>query len=318
MPLSARVPPSGTSVAAPEPTRVDAAELVALAALARGMRLWQGVRGDAAAPGATASRRRGRGMDFRESRVYQAGDEIRHMDWRVTARTGRPHTKLFEEEREQELLLLIDHNPSMHFGTRARFKSVQAARAAALLTWAATAAGDRVGAVGFGGGLSAALKPAGGRRGALQVLRALREWDRAARAGESSSLQAALGRLHPLLRPGLRVVLLSDGFSADEADAPLLARLAARHDCALVLLQDALELAPPPPGIYALDVDGQRSVLDFSERQLRLAWPTGFAAAREALERRCRSLGMRVVRLDTDGDLRRSLRPLLLRWSKTS
>ena len=83
-----------------------------------------------------ASRFRGRGVDYAESRVYQPGDDIRQMDWRVTARTGRPHTKLFTEERERSVLVVLNCNPSMRFGTRLRFKSVQAARAAALLAWA--------------------------------------------------------------------------------------------------------------------------------------------------------------------------------------
>src|SRR6185312_7752608 len=125
---------------------------------------------------AHASKLRGRGVDYVESRAYQPGDDIRQMDWRLTARSGRPHTKLFQEEREQSVLLIVDGNPSMHFGTRERFKSVQAARTAALAAWAAVQGGDRIGAVGFGPGLAAELKPGGGPRGALRVLRALAEW----------------------------------------------------------------------------------------------------------------------------------------------
>src|SRR5215813_1795413 len=95
------------------------------------------------------SRFRGRGVDYVESRGYQPGDDIRQMDWRVTARTGRPHTKVFQEEREQSILLVVSHNASMRFGTRVRFKSVQAARAAALVAWAAALGGDRIGALGY-------------------------------------------------------------------------------------------------------------------------------------------------------------------------
>src|SRR4051812_8187740 len=124
-----------------------------------------------------ASRFRGRGVDYVESRAYQPGDDIRQMDWRLTARSGRPHTKVFQEEREQSVLLLVDCNASMHFGSRVRFKSVQAARTAALVAWAAVHGGDRVGALGFGPGLNAEVKPGGGPRGALQVLRALVAWN---------------------------------------------------------------------------------------------------------------------------------------------
>ncbi len=93
------------------------------------------------------SRFRGRGIDFQESRNYQPGDDIRTMDWRVTARTGRPHTKVFQEERERPIIIVIDCNPSMFFGTRVAFKAVIAARLAALIAWAAIRNGDRIGAV---------------------------------------------------------------------------------------------------------------------------------------------------------------------------
>ena len=89
----------------------------------------------------------GRGMEFDESRLYQAGDDVRTIDWRLMARTGRVHTKLFHEERERPVRMLVDARPSMRFGTRDSFKSVLAARAAATLAWAARDAGDRVGGI---------------------------------------------------------------------------------------------------------------------------------------------------------------------------
>lgn len=95
------------------------------------------------------SKLRGRGMDFAEVRNYQAGDEIRHMEWRVTARTGRPHVKIYQEERERPVVILADFNPSMIFGTRVAFKSVVAARLAAMLVWTVIKQGDRVGGVFF-------------------------------------------------------------------------------------------------------------------------------------------------------------------------
>ncbi|MBY0274525.1 DUF58 domain-containing protein, partial [Candidatus Binatia bacterium] len=95
--------------------------------------------------GAYASAFRGRGMEFDETRAYQPGDDVRAIDWRVTARTGRVHTKLFHEERERPVLLLVDQRMHMRFGTRDAFKSVVAARAAATVAWAARDQGDRVG-----------------------------------------------------------------------------------------------------------------------------------------------------------------------------
>ncbi|MGF1528710.1 MAG: DUF58 domain-containing protein, partial [Candidatus Competibacterales bacterium] len=123
--------------------------------------------------GTVGSRFRGRGMDFQESRVYQPGDDIRTMDWRVTARTGRPHTKLYTEERERPVFCLVDFSPSMFFGSRRMFKSVAAAKLAALIAWATVAGGDRVGGFLFGGGEHLEFPPRGGRRGVLPLLQGL-------------------------------------------------------------------------------------------------------------------------------------------------
>lgn len=294
-------------------TRVALDELIALGALAHGASLARSRRTPALRSGGNSSRWRGRGVDFRESRIYQAGDEIRHMDWRVTARSGKPHTKLFEEEREQGLLLAMDLNPGMRFGTRVRFKSVQAARAAALLAWMASAAGDRVGALGFGGGIHGEVKPAGGRRGVLHVLRALRDWDAAADTNTQEPLSRALARVRRLLLPGMRLILLSDGFSTDAEAAQLLPQLAGRHEIAVVLLRDALELAPPPPGRYALHLGATRRILDFGDERVRGAWTERFTLSRERLRELCRKLGLRTLELDANADLRRALAPLLAR-----
>ncbi len=303
--MARSIPPTMTGV------RVSLDELIALSALAHGASLAHQRRSVAMRAGASSSRWRGRGVDFRESRIYQPGDEIRHMDWRVTARSGKPHTKLFEEEREQAMLLALDFNPSMAFGTRARFKSVQAARAAAWLAWLASAAGDRVGAVGFGGGITGEIKPAGGRRGVLRVLRALRDWDAARDLAITENLSQALARTRRLLRPGMRVVLFSDGFSADATAA--LSQLAARHEVVVVLLRDALELVAPPPGRYAIHLGDVRRMLDFSDERVRSAWVERFTASRARLVEESRRLGIRIIELDTDADLRRAMAPLLAR-----
>jgi len=246
------------------------------------------------------SRFRGRGVDYVESRGYQPGDDIRQMDWRVTARSGRPHTKVFQEEREQSILLLVDINPSLRFGTRVRFKSVQAARVAALLAWAAVQGGDRVGALGFGAGCIAEIKPNGGPRGALRVLRALVEWDAiAARAGAAVPLSEALQRARRLARPGSRVVLLSDGFCADAAAEAPLSLLAEHCDVAAVVLADALEMQAPPPARYALQSGGNRVLLDFGAARTRERWPRLFAEQRALMIGMLKRRALRWTLLDT-------------------
>ncbi len=295
------------------PTHVALDELLALSAVAHGASLARARRSPALRSGGHASRWRGRGVDFRESRIYLPGDEIRHMDWRVTARSGKPHTKVFQEEREQGLLFVMDQNPVMHFGTKVRCKNLHAARAAALLAWMGAANGDRVGALGFGGGINGEVKPAGGRRGVLRVLRALRDWDAAADPARNEPLSLGLARVRRLLRPGMRMILMTDGFSADAEAAELLPQLAGRHEISVVLLRDALELHAPPPGRYAVHLGSARRVLDFGDSAVRAAWTKRFADARERLRVECRRAGVRVLDVDGHADLRRALAPLLAR-----
>ena len=250
-----------------------------------------------------ASRFRGRGVDYVESRAYQPGDDIRQMDWRVTARTGRPHTKLFQEEREQSILLIIDANPAMRFGTRVRFKSVQAARAAALVAWAAVQGGDRVGALGFGPGINAEVKPKGGPRGSLSVLRAIAQWDALAAAGaEPAPLSQALQRVQRLARPGSRVLLITDGFSADAAAEAPLSLLAAHCDVAALLVGDVLEHQAPPPGRYAVRSATTQIVLDFAAARTRTHWAEAFAQRRQALIGMLKRRGLGWSELDTAAD----------------
>ncbi|MFP4063251.1 MAG: DUF58 domain-containing protein [Halochromatium sp.] len=167
--------------------RVDADELVALRASGERLRPARTQSARSALAGAHRSRFHGRGMDYRESRHYQPGDDIRNMDWRITARSGHAHVKVFDEERERPVVVLVDFGASMFFATRGVFKSVQAARLAALIGWSAVGHGDRIGALLFadanGGpvgdrtagdrGHHQELSPAGGRRGQMRLIRAL-------------------------------------------------------------------------------------------------------------------------------------------------
>ncbi|WP_267087688.1 DUF58 domain-containing protein, partial [Xanthomonas sacchari] len=139
--------------------RPSLAELVALrAAVAR---MPPPRRGRHGLSGAAPSPMRGRGMEYAESREYVAGDDVRHIDWRLTARSGRTHTKLFQAERERLSLIVADTAPSLYFGTRVRFKSVQAARAGAVAAWAAQRQGDRLAAL-RGSRSEAPVPPAAG------------------------------------------------------------------------------------------------------------------------------------------------------------
>ena len=207
---------------------------------------------------------KGRGMEFDESRPYQPGDDIRNIDWRVTARSGRTHTKLFREERERPVFLWVDFRRPMFFATRGRFKAVLAARLASLLAWSAVYQGDRVGAVIFSEDDHHELKPRRGKAGVLQFIRRMVEhpaWsaEREA-AADPEAGGRALARLQRVARPGSLVFLLSDFRDLHERAESQLARLGRNTDLVMVMLHDPLERELPPPGQYPLS-DGRDELL---------------------------------------------------------
>jgi len=252
--------------------------------------------------------RLGRGMEFAESRPYRAGDDVRHIDWRQTARHGRAYTKLFREEHERPVHLLVDLGASMRFGTRGAFKSVVAARAAALLAWQAAAAGGRVGGL-VCGAVQQQVRPQGRERGALALLRQLAAGSQAAPLC-GDGLGAALTALARTLRPGSIAVLLSDFDGLDERMARDIGALALRNDVALVHVHDAFEAEAPPPGIYPVS-DGQRdAVLDLRGAAARAAHAAPFAARRARLEQLARGAHLRLLPLATHEDASRVLQLL--------
>lgn len=259
--------------------RVDASDLIAQRALASRLSQQSRHRTRSFLTGQHRSRLRGRGMDYRESRHYQAGDDIRNMDWRITARSGHAHVKVFDEERERPVMVVADFSPSMFFASRGSFKSVMAARLAALIGWAAIQHGDRIGAFLVTGRVTGSqlqtnnappydgpieLQPSGGRRGQMRLIRALvavgdPEPGLAAKA-DANALNLALARLRQVIRPGALVWLLSDFAGADAETERHLSQLAKHNSLLAIEIFDPLELTPPPPGRYRIS-DGRRSGL---------------------------------------------------------
>lgn len=159
------------SFASPASTSLD--ELVLLRRAAQALQRRVSRKSAAPLSGGSVSRRLGRGLDFAEVREYQPGDDVRMIDWKVTARSGKAHTKLFVEERERPVLLVVDFRAGMRFGTRGMYKSVLAARLAALLGWCAVASHDRVGGFVFTDDWHDEIRPTAGRRGLMSLFRAI-------------------------------------------------------------------------------------------------------------------------------------------------
>ncbi|PNS07353.1 hypothetical protein Lysil_1529 [Lysobacter silvestris] len=225
------------------------------------------------ASGAALSPLRGRGMEYAESREYAIGDDARHMDWRVTARSGRPHTKLFQPERERATWIVADRAPALYFGTRVRYKSVQAARLGASAAWSALNDGDRIGAV-CGSASEPPRMPASGMRGVLPVLEALVRWY--SQADQAHSFERTLLQLRRMARPGSRIVVLADPASVvaiDVAQWRALAKTGALH---VLMPSDAFEQSPPRRRLRFLSAD-MRSEVDLGGADAYRRWQACFA-----------------------------------------
>ena len=287
-------------------------ELIALRSLARRdlrfpSRFEPALRpGGQRASGQTAAR----GLEFVDSRPYQRGDDVRSIDWKVTARQGRPHTKVFAVERERPLWLVIDPDASMRFGSVVQFKSTLAARIAAWLAWTGSAGGHSIGAVEAeaGAGGVTMLPPKAGERGVLALLGALCRAGGQPAAEGGAGLSDALSALRPRLRFGDRVAVISDFYrldapaSATRLEAAL-AALGERGDVLLVRVFDPLEVNPPPAGMYPAWAGDEVAWLDLADPATAIAWRTAFAQRGEHLARLARKHRWPCLSLSTDGDL---------------
>ncbi len=288
----------------------DLDALLGLRATAHLLDLCSGRRAPDPLSGTRPSRYRARGMEYAESRAYLPGDEIRNMDWRVTARTGRPHTKLYQEERERPVILAIDFGPSMFFGTRVAFKSVVAAHAAALVAWAALRRGDHVGAVIVSPEREVEIRAAGGRRGVLRVLRALHAHaalPAAPGSGGAQRLAELLTRTRRIARTGSLVVLVSDFYGFDDDAESALARLRSRCELAGAHVVDPLERRPPPPGRYPISDGHAISVLDSRGKAFREQYRQSFAARAEHVRDAFARLHAPLITLATDAPVAEAL-----------
>jgi uncharacterized protein (DUF58 family) len=209
--------------------------------------------------GQHASRLLARGMEFAESRQYQPGDDIRNIDWRVTARTGRAHTKLFAAERERPILLGVDMRPPMFFATQGVFKSVQAALMMGYLAWSASQTGDRLGGIIFDENASKEYRPALGKRGVLPFLNGLASYTGLPIKNKNTSMpltnltmDRAIASLRQMASPGSLVFLVSDFRYFSSYAYNLLLRISKHCDLYLCFVYDPIEAALPKNGCYSV------------------------------------------------------------------
>jgi uncharacterized protein (DUF58 family) len=289
------------------PVQVTLADLMRLRAAGEALRL-TAPRVRVAVSGGHLSPYKGRGVEFDESRLYQPGDDLRTIDWRVTARTGKPHTKVFREERNRPVFVWLDLRRPMLFATRGAYKGVRAAEVAALIAWSAIANGDRLGGLVFSEAEHHELRPTLGRRAALRLFQKIAAdsfWDAGARASApETDADRALVRLTRVARPGSLIFLISD-FRRLGADAERhLRELAGHCDLMLVHVFDTIEAELPPPGRYRVVSAGRTLAIETSNDALRRKYRDRFAARVEALRSLARLPGIHLLECATQADAR--------------
>ncbi len=289
------------------PVSVSQAGLIRLNGPARAIAL-NVLRVNSLQTGAYVSHFRGRGMEFDESRPYQPGDDPRSIDWRVTARSTTAYTKLFREERERPVLIVVDLRANMHFATRGCYKSVNASRAAALLSWAAHHRGDRLGGLIFGDTVHRELKPRLGRRAALRFVHQLADhpdWNTHVRDvnddGEAQ-LTKAMAALRRVARPGSLVVILSDFIGFSRAAQAYLSSVARHNEVLAVQINDPFERNLPPPGRYRLVADDNELAIDTYAKAARRDYEQAYIQRSDEFEAFCLRYGIHVMPMSTQDD----------------
>jgi len=250
--------------------------------------------------GGYVSRFKGRGMEFDEARLYQPGDDIRSIDWRVTARTGKTHTKVFCEERERPVFISVDNRPAMQFATRGVFKSVQAAKIAALLAWTAQRRGDRIGGQLFTDSSCQELKPQNGKHAVLRFFNVLVK--ASGGAVLEMTLEHALARLVQHARPGSLVYIISDFRGVNQKAENHLAKLSRHCDVVIIQVFDPLESHLPAKGRYRF-TDGQRdAVIDTGDKQRILSYQQHYQDRLDYLQQIANKTGLKILQCSTAED----------------
>ena len=254
--------------------------------------------------GIKLSKVKGRGIDFAEVRAYQPGDDIRAIDWRVTARKNKPHTKIFREERERPVLIYVDQSQHMFFGSRQRLKSVAAAELAGRIAWQTLAAGDRIGGIVIGNEEQTLFRPFRTIRAVGRLLNQIaianQTLTRSAFIDTQESKFSGLEQLRRLTQSNYRIFIISD-FSGDiESWSEQIKQLARHNHVTLLHIQDPLDKELPPADHYVITDGNERLQFYSGKENLRKKYADEFAQRWDRLQELCRHESLAYATLSTE------------------
>lgn len=258
------------------------------------------------------ARNRGRGIDFEEVRLYQPGDDVRNIDWNVTARKQNPHTKVFREERERPTFLIIDQSSSLFFGSRKRLKSVAAAEIAARLAWFTLANQDRIGGIVLSDAEFVVIKP---RRSNKNVARLLLEvanrnqslqntdWSGFGKGAQSEIWNPLLAQLQRITPANNRIILISDLLSISQGNFQRFLSRSRHNELNVVHVFDPLERELPPPDVYTVTDGSDFLEFDSSTQTNREKYTDRFDVHRAWCHNRCIEHGVSFMSVATDVEI---------------
>lgn len=254
--------------------------------------------------GRHASRLRGRGLNFEELRHYRAGDDIRTMDWKVTNRTRKPHVRVYTEEKERPVLLLVDQRIGMFFGSRLKMKSVVAAELAAIAAWRVLSVGDRVGALVFNDTGIIETRPQRSRKNVMQILANLVTANHALTADypaaqNTAQLNLALQQSERLCGHDYLVIIISDMSGWNEETVKRIKRLARHNDVMASLVFDPLEKDLPDSSQLVLSDGDMQIQVDVEKAGLKGKFSDEFVSAVEFLQQQLNKHGIPVLPMNT-------------------
>jgi len=266
--------------------------------------------------GRRASRLRGRGLDFEEIRRYIPGDDIRTMDWRVTARTRKPHTRVYTEEKDRPVLLVVDQRLSMFFGSRVAMKSVTAAEVAAMGAWRTLSVGDRIGAVVFNDSEIREIPPHRSRQQVMRILEIVLQMNHALRVDgdirpDPTMLNQVLTSVQQLAKHDYLVVIISDFSGVDEETRNAVTRLAAHNDIIAMFIYDPLEARLPSFGKVIVSQEDLQLEVDTGDAELRRRFSEQFESRLKTARDLMLKRGIPVLPIHTAEEVRTQFMELL-------
>lgn len=291
----------------PRGAYADLGDLLRLRFAARDLTLFAQRPARSLLTGGVRTRIRGRGIDFEEVRLYQPGDDVRTIDWRVTARTQVPHTKIFREERERPVFVVADQRSPMFFGSRHCFKSVLGAHLSAVLTWAALNQSDRIGGLVFGDRNQRDVRARRSKHAALDLLHQLHDYNHRltgpSAASDSIAMETILADTRRIAKPGSAVFIVSDFHDFNERCEQQLFELARHSDVTLMHLYDPLERELSSNRSLPVSDGEQRVQLPAQDRQFQAAYRSHFERHLHYVTGCCQRLALPLLSYSTSDDI---------------